>query len=257
MRVLWLPGVLRSAGLTVIEVPGWATRGRELTTIHGVVWHHTATGPTWTDQRVTDLLRDGRPDLPGPLSQLGLDRQGRYWIVAAGRANHNGYGTWGNDSIGIEAYNAGDGQDPWPTAQLDAYVAGTAAVLAHLGLPAARALAHRETDPRRKPDPVGIDMAVMRRRITTLLGPPAPHTPAGPSTQKEPEMTDDDRKLLAATHAEARAAGMRAQACEQHLARIEAQIERRYGSLRGWLAAIAAKVGVTRDDAIAHDPNHR
>jgi len=62
------------------------------------------------------ILRDGRRDLPGPLAQLGLRRDGTFVTVAGGRANHNGYGRWGNNSIGVEAYNDGVGE-PWPTAQ--------------------------------------------------------------------------------------------------------------------------------------------
>ena len=217
MRATWLPDVLRAAGLTVVEIPGWKGRGKALTAIHGVVAHHTATGTTWTDTRVDNLLRDGRADLPGPLAQLGLDRAGRYRLVADGRANHNGYGTWGNASIGIEAYNDGKGE-PWPAVQLDAYQRGAAAILAHLGLPAAKVLAHRETDHRRKPDPVGIDMAAFRRAVAGHIGAPAPTIPTGPST--EDDMTDADRKLLAEILAEAKGAGLRAAHCEQLLADV-------------------------------------
>src|SRR5690606_11664261 len=125
------------------------TRASGLTP-QGVVCHHTATSSAWQDGHVAALLRDGRRDLAGPLSQLGLERDGTFVVIAAGRANHNGYGTWGNDSIGIEAYNSGLGE-PWPAVQLDAYQRGVAAILAHLGLDVSCCKAHRETDPKRKP----------------------------------------------------------------------------------------------------------
>ncbi len=38
------------------------------------------------------VIRDGRPGLKGPLSQLGLGRDGAYYVIAAGRAQHAGRG---------------------------------------------------------------------------------------------------------------------------------------------------------------------
>jgi len=64
------------------------------------------------------LLTSGRPDLSGPLSQLGLGRDGTFFVIAAGRANHAGAGDWqgnttGNSSfIGIEAENTGHHERP-------------------------------------------------------------------------------------------------------------------------------------------------
>lgn len=164
MRVPWLADVLRDAGLTVIETPGWKGRGRDLAGVNGVIWHHTATGPGTSDAAVDSLLINGRQDLPGPLCQLGLDRGGRFHVIADGKGNHNGYGTWGNNSIGIEAFNSGVGE-PWPSGQVDAYVAGTRAILTHLGLPLDRMLGHKESDPGRKIDPAGLDMNDMRRLV--------------------------------------------------------------------------------------------
>lgn len=168
-RLDWLPDVLRSAGLDVYVMPGAETRGRADIDPEGVVCHHTATGTNWQDGHVAALLRDGRRDLAGPLSQLGLERDGTFVVVALGRANHNGYGEWGNDSIGIEAYNRGDGIDPWPPVQLDAYQRGCAAILRHLGYGVDRCKAHRETDPKRKPDPTGIDMNDFRAAVARHL----------------------------------------------------------------------------------------
>jgi len=135
-----------------------------------VVWHHTATGPNWQDGHVAALLRDGRRDLTGPLAQVGIERDGTWVIVALGRANHNGYGQWGNDSIGLEFYNNGLGE-PWPDVQVDSGVKGIAAIMRHLNLqPSTRLKGHRETDPRRKIDPTGIDMADIRRRVANYEG---------------------------------------------------------------------------------------
>lgn len=167
-RVTWLPQVLRDAGLDVVEYTGWKGRGVDRLNILGVVAHHTATSAKSTDTNVAKLLAVGRPDLAGPLSQLGLDRRGRFWMIADGRCNHNGFGTWGNDAIGIEAFNTGTGE-PWPAVQLDAYIRGVAAICMHKGWSADRLKAHRETDPRRKIDPTGIDMNHMRSRVTAVI----------------------------------------------------------------------------------------
>lgn len=169
MRLPWLADVLRGAGLRVVEVPGWQSRGRELRKVEGIICHHTATGPAASDSAIATMLRDGRPGLNGPLSQLGLARSGTFFVVAGGRANHNGYGTWGNDAIGIEAYNDGRGE-PWAPVQLEAYKDGVAALLVRLGYGSDRVLAHRESDPARKVDPTGIDMDRFRRAIDARLG---------------------------------------------------------------------------------------
>ena len=185
MRLHWLPHVLRLAGVNVVEMSGWEARGRELDAVHGVVWHHTASSVHTTDASMERMLVTGRPDLVGPLSQLGLRRDGTWVVVASGRANHNGYGTWGNSSIGIEAYNDGVGE-PWPTVQVESWVNGTAAILRHLGLNTASVKGHKETDPKRKIDPAGLDMNQMRARIAQRLTyvPPAPKpTPTPPSKE--------------------------------------------------------------------------
>lgn len=165
----WLPTVLRDAGLEVDVLPGWSQRGSRGRGVvpRGIVCHHTVTGTNWPDHRVDHLLRDGHSTLAGPLSQLGLRRDGSFIVVAAGRCNHNGYGTWGNDTIGIEAYNDGKGE-PWGDAQMDAYVRGVAALCRHLGWGTDRVLGHKETDPKRKTDPT-FDMHAFRARVDALL----------------------------------------------------------------------------------------
>ena len=168
MRAPWLAAVLRDAGLTVKEHGDWQGRGRDMAAIYGVVVHDTVTTTASTDDNVADLLRDGRPDLAGPLSQMGVDRQGRYWLIADGRCNHNGYGTWGNDALGIEVFCAGGltgREESWNPAQREAVAVGVAAILAHIDLPASRCQGHKEQDPGRKIDPYGVDMDDLRARI--------------------------------------------------------------------------------------------
>lgn len=163
----WLPDVLRDVGVPIDVMPGAETRSTwdSGLDVFGVVWHDTVT-PGWSDDDVLDLLRDGHANLSGPLSQVGLDRAGVWHLVALGRCNHNGFGMWGNDSIGIEMFNGGgDVGEINPPAQVESGLIGTAAILRHLELGPDRVKGHKETDPRRKIDPHALDMDDIRRRL--------------------------------------------------------------------------------------------
>jgi hypothetical protein len=184
MRADWLGGVLHAAGLQVVPVDGWQTRGGPLHSIDAVICHDTVTGSNWKDEDVAGLLVHGRPDLAGPLAQLGLDRQGRFWLIAAGRCNHNGFGRFGNQTLGIEAFN--DAKEPWPRVQLDAYERGCAALCRRLGFDASHVLAHRESDPHRKVDPSNIDMDVFRQRVAAWID----------NTLPEDDVTDEQDARL-------------------------------------------------------------
>lgn len=168
--VTWLPDVLRDSGVDVYVMPGAETRStwKSGFTLKAIVWHHTATGQNWQDGHVAALLRDGRRDLDGPLSQVGVERDGTWVIVACGRANHNGYGRFGNDALGLEFYNSGVGE-PWPQAQVEAGVVGTRAVRDFLGWDVP-VLGHKESDPGRKVDPFGLDMSEIRHRLVVPTG---------------------------------------------------------------------------------------
>lgn len=158
----WLPDVLKIAGLKVSLVDGWQDRGRgDVGRIFGVICHHTA-GPRNGNMPSLRTLINGREGLPGPLSQLGLGRDGTFFVIAAGRANHAGRGVWqgvtnGNSNfIGIEAENTGRNDDlPWPDVQIDAYQRGVAAILKHIGRGAEFCAGHKEyaRPDGRKPDP--------------------------------------------------------------------------------------------------------
>jgi hypothetical protein len=173
----WLPDVLKAAGLKVAEVDGWQNRGaRDVGTILGVICHHTA-GPKNGNYPSLKTVRDGRPDLPGPLAQLGLGRDGTWIIFSAGRANHAGRGEWkgitnGNSNmIGIEAENTGKADDsPWPEVQMDAYQRGVAAILTRIGKDAGFCAGHKEyATPRgRKSDP-DFDMNAFRTSVAAVM----------------------------------------------------------------------------------------
>jgi peptidoglycan hydrolase-like protein with peptidoglycan-binding domain len=186
--LIWLPQVLQDAGLKVALVDGWETRGRgDVGNIVGVICHHTA-GPRNGNMPSLNTLMNGRkaspgrPALPGPLAQLGLGRDGTYFVIAAGRCNHAGEGSWrgvtnGNAQfIGIEAENTGLSNDsPWPEVQMEAYRRGVAAILTHIGREADFCAGHKEfaLPPGRKPDP-NFDMNTFRSAVAAILSGTAP-----------------------------------------------------------------------------------
>lgn len=177
----WLPEVLVAAGLKVAEVPGWQTRGHgDMPNPRGVMCHHTA-GPPEGIMPSLRVLTDGRPGLAGPLGQLGLGRDGTFFVIAAGRAYHAGRGVWqgvtsGNTHfIGIEAEHSGRPEDRWPAVQLEAYARGAAAVLQRIGAPAEMCCGHKEyAQPAgRKPDPV-FGMDGFRSLVAEIMAGAAP-----------------------------------------------------------------------------------
>lgn len=177
-----LPAVLRRYGLKVVEVPGWKTRGRPTSTGGfnpvGVLCHHTATTKRTLVASVLRLLVQGRSDLPGPLCQLSLGRDGTVYIVASGRANHAGVakssGTVaGGDGnvlyIGIEAQNDGVGE-PWPAVQYAAYVLLCAVLSVEITHNSANTVrGHKETSVTGKVDP-RFNMDEFRNKVAVKMG---------------------------------------------------------------------------------------
>lgn len=186
-ELTWMPQVLRDAGLKVAEQPGWVDRGRgSMAGAKGVMCHHTANANP-SNMPSLRVVTEGRSDLPGPLAQLGLGRDGTFYVVAAGRANHAGKGAWkgitlGNSTfIGIEAENGGTAADPWPEVQLDAYRRGVAALLKRLGSDSSMCVGHKEWAPNRKPDPFGWDMTAVREQVHRLIHGALPTRPLIPA----------------------------------------------------------------------------
>jgi hypothetical protein len=158
----WLPKVLHDFGLNVSFVPGWENRGHgDVGKTLGVLCHHTA-GSLKGNAPSLGIVTNGRSDLPGPLAQLHLARDGTFTVVAAGLAYHAGPGKWqgvvtGNKSfVGVEAENTGLANDnPWPAVQMAAYAKGCAAICLHIGVKPIMVAGHCEyaLPVGRKPDP--------------------------------------------------------------------------------------------------------
>lgn len=170
MMLTDLADACRKSGLRVVEVDGWQTRGHGgMLGVSTIVCHHTATAAAALgDYPSLRIVRDGRTGLPGPLSHLGLGRDGTVYVIAAGRCYHAGMtfltrqgNSW---AIGIEAEH--DGISPWPTAQRDAYVRLCAALAEHYGVPVSNVQGHKEvaSPAGRKIDPT-FDMDTFRADV--------------------------------------------------------------------------------------------
>lgn len=180
-------------------------KGRQLS-VAGIMVHHTVSRPPAVFPSL-NVVKYGRSDLPGPLSQLLLGRgSAGYIAVTQGYANHAGRASadallrWSNrqppqrarnieqvgngnwEFIGIEAENTGTGE-PWGTDQLRLLVEGCAALCAHFGLnPATQLWGHLEWTST-KIDPAFItppwSMDELRAAVATELAPPAEPEPEG------------------------------------------------------------------------------
>lgn len=177
---------LRHWGLRVEPKDGWRRRHRPYNFYpKGVIVHHTASGKDSGNFASEDIVTSGRSDLPGPLCQFLLGRDGTVKVISSGYSNHAGYGgpragipeNMGNTyTYGIEAENNGVGE-PWSATQLNAYYRLCAALLDWMGVKDVnRVFGHKEWAPGRKIDPAGVNMDKFRANVQKALD-------QGPSVQ--------------------------------------------------------------------------
>lgn len=196
-RQTWLADEFRKAGLKVVEVAGWKTRGSTSFSPVGVTWHATAGSRNSTAQGEVNVILNGSATAPPPIAQLMIYRDGTIYICAAGRCNHNKVG-WagpnkglGNTALfGIEMANDNKGE-PWSTAQLNAARKATAIMMRKIGAdPLKRLAAHYEHQPyagrpsgetSTKSDPFGVKMTDERPRVKALMS-------GGGTTTEEEDM---------------------------------------------------------------------
>ncbi|MGW1614431.1 N-acetylmuramoyl-L-alanine amidase [Streptomyces sp. NPDC002285] len=183
---------LRAEGVTVVEVGDWENHNRNgkgpWGPVNGVMIHHTVTKGS---ANTVEICRKGYSGLPGPLCHGVITKDGRVHLVGYGRANHAGLGDPdvlravtnqatlpGDDQAtvdgnrhfyGFECENLGDGQDPWPEAQLAAIEKVSAAICRHHGWSERSVIGHLDWQPG-KVDPRGFTMAWMREKIAKRLG---------------------------------------------------------------------------------------
>lgn len=179
MMLTDLATVLRSAGLTVVEVGGWQSRsndGNSFAGVQGILCHWTGTALSAQGGYPSlNIVTYGRSDLPGMLAQLGLGRDGVWYVIGAGVAWHAGAvdQSYSDNyhAIGIEAEYHPD-QGAWPDVQQRSYERGCAALAAHYGVPNARIRGHYEAaiPYGRKPDPNTLPggMPGFRQRVAAV-----------------------------------------------------------------------------------------
>jgi len=158
---------LRGAGLQVIEYAGWQTRARGSggyeTNPLCVMWHHTASPPSWDGQKDADYCAVGDED--APVSNLYIDRSGTVWVLAAGASNTNGQGKsitfsrgtvpadgMNSRAVGVEMGNDGLGER-WPIAQINSAFVVSNTINSHLGNQPDDISTHQFYAPDRKIDP--------------------------------------------------------------------------------------------------------
>lgn len=203
----WLEDVLRPAlGDRLRTLPGWKNSGvgGTMGRIWGVIWHHTGNA-----RESAQSIRNGRPDLPGPLAQLHIAPDGTVTIVAVGPCNHAGRGSWAGLptdnanglTIGIECAwpsdtsitEATQTRERWPDAQILAMRDTGAALTAHLGVDASHNISHAEWATKGplgwrqgKWDPGNLDMDWFRGEITKAMNGEFSTTPTTPEVPVNP-----------------------------------------------------------------------
>ena len=215
---VWLEEVLRPVlGDKLRSLSGWMDSGHgDFSDIWGVMWHHTGNA-----KATAQSIRDGRPDLEGPVSNLHIAPDGTVTIVAVGVCWHAGEGSGfglptsnaNNRLIGIECawprirddgtYDAGE---RWPDAQIISMRDVGAALTSKLGYGAERNIGHKEWagSAQGKWDPGNIDMdwfrgeiaKAMRNEFATKLHVVLPPTPVGVPELAPPPNPRTDRVLL-------------------------------------------------------------
>ncbi|CAF3239488.1 unnamed protein product [Rotaria socialis] len=115
--------------------------------------HHTA-GRVTGEYPSLRIVQDGCTGLSGPISQLGLGRAEKWYVLVAGKTYHAGSNKdnsiFGNPSaIVIEVESKCTSADDtrhtyWPEVQWESYVQGVKALQATYGIPTSCVIGHRE-----------------------------------------------------------------------------------------------------------------
>lgn len=168
---------LTKNGVKVKHVKGWRSRGTGGSFApRGIMFHHTASSPASGNAPALGIVTHGRADLPGPLSNVVVGRDGTVFLVAAGRCNHAGEGgplkgipeDSGNTYlIGVECENSGLGE-LWPERQKKAIATLFAVLLKRMKRGPRMVIGHKEWTSR-KIDPAGIDLPGFRKRVRKVM----------------------------------------------------------------------------------------
>ena len=185
----------------IVWVDGWANRGRPYDYFPTVVvCHHDANRGYASDYPALGIIRDGRSDLPGPLSEFGIGRHdvdgwARVYVIAAGVSNNAGPGGWAGYSgntrtVGIEWSSDGIGEAV-EEHHRRTYRLLVSCILRRLGNDASLSCDHKEWSSAGKIDRTGFDPDEERAAVQALLD--------GATPDPEPEddlFSDQDREDL-------------------------------------------------------------
>lgn len=211
---VWLLDVLNARPLLkgkVRALDGWDNRGHgDFADVWGVLWHHTGNG-----RATAESIRDGRPDLAGPVSNIHIAQDGTVTVVAVGVAWHAGSGSGfglpannaNNRLIGIECAwpmdtsitEATQTRERWPDAQIISMREVAAAITLKLGYDASHNIGHKEWAgaAQGKWDPGNLDMNWFRGEIAkSMAGQFNPAAPPAPAPVKQWPKDFSDRELL-------------------------------------------------------------
>jgi hypothetical protein len=212
IRLDWLADELRAEGLRVVEMGNWRNhvRSGDFTPV-GVMVHHTASGQGSPTAGNVNLVVRGRGDIPGPLCNLLIARDGVVYVISGGRANDSGTGNSsvlnltkrglpppgnarstgdinGNQwYIDIEVDNNGVGE-PYPMVQIDALLRAVARINVKMKWVQNTCIHHREWTSRK------IDMS-WYGDIRTLVGMHMARIIAGPQKPPVPPTIYGSRKF--------------------------------------------------------------
>lgn len=194
---------LRGAGLKVVEVDGWQSRGANTLSARGSIDHHTA-GPAKGNAPSLNICIYGRHDLPGPLCNVLIARDNTCFVVASGRANHAGTGDWnglrGNSQVyGIErentGYATGTKAEPWRPDQTDTAAKAHAALIR--GKADASMVCRHQEWTKRKIDTHTLSGDELRRLVGQYLGVAPIPPPTHPSPSPDEPSPGDITMLIA------------------------------------------------------------
>ncbi|WP_081809467.1 N-acetylmuramoyl-L-alanine amidase [Mycobacterium sp. URHB0044] len=217
----WLEETLRPVlGDRLKTLDGWQNRGHgDFLDIRGVMVHHTG-----NSRESAESIRNGRPDLAGPLANLHIAPDGTVTIVAVGVCWHAGRGSYPwlptNNAnwhmIGIECAwptihpdGTFDKHEQWPDAQIISMRDTCAALALRLGVSADKVIGHKEYAAiQGKWDPGNIDMNWFRGEVAKdmrgefrdkarrRMVPPPAAVVVDPCDLRAPEEPRSDRVLL-------------------------------------------------------------
>ena len=153
---VWLADVVKPAVDRFAALPGWDSAGHgDFKDLRGVMVHHTGNA-----RESAQSIRNGRPDLAGPLANFHIAPDGTVTLVAVGVCWHAGAGSYpwlptnmaNWHMIGIECAYPFDTtltaatayREPWPRAQIIALRNTVAAILLRGNLGPDRVIGHKD-----------------------------------------------------------------------------------------------------------------